>query len=217
MPVLSPDGKNVLYASVRGVPARGAARGPWTLVVKSLETQAEKSFSTDVELGARPVWFPDGRSLLVAARGFPQSLPGSTGFYKVDVESGRFTSIAGARNGIRPNQVALSWSPASDDVAVTGYAVYRDGVAIATTTANNFTDTTVLSDSSYSYTVRSYDAAGNTAMRDLAAAEYFYLQGNRSQAAYKAEAASRALPRGTPAWLRAQDLKAAIQADRPRR
>ncbi len=64
---------------------------------------------------------------------------------------------------------------------------------------------------------RAYDASGNTAMRDLAAAEYFYLQGNRSQAAYKAEAASRTLPRGTPAWLRAQDLKAAIQADRPRR
>lgn len=64
---------------------------------------------------------------------------------------------------------------------------------------------------------RAYDASGNTAMRDLAAAEFFYLQGNKSQAAYKAEAASRALPRGTPAWLRAQDLKAAIEADRPRR
>jgi predicted Zn-dependent protease len=64
---------------------------------------------------------------------------------------------------------------------------------------------------------RAYDAIGNTAMRDLAAAEYFYRQGHRSQAAYKAEAASRALPRGTPAWQRAQDLKAAIEADRPRR
>lgn len=64
---------------------------------------------------------------------------------------------------------------------------------------------------------KAYDATGNAAMRDLAAAEYFYLQGNRSHAAYKAEAASRALPRGSPAWLRAQDIKAAIDADRPRR
>ena len=63
---------------------------------------------------------------------------------------------------------------------------------------------------------RAYDAAGNAPMRDLAAAEFFYLQGHRSQAAYKAEAASRTLPRGTPAWLRAQDLKAAIEADRDR-
>jgi predicted Zn-dependent protease len=64
---------------------------------------------------------------------------------------------------------------------------------------------------------RAYDATGNTAMRDLAAAEYFYLQGNKGQAAYKAEAASRSLPRGTPAWLRAQDIRAALEADRPRR
>ncbi len=64
---------------------------------------------------------------------------------------------------------------------------------------------------------RAYDATGDTAMRDLAAAEYFYLQGNKGQAAYKAEAASRSLPRGTPAWLRAQDIRAALEADRPRR
>ncbi|TXL74293.1 tetratricopeptide repeat protein [Vineibacter terrae] len=61
---------------------------------------------------------------------------------------------------------------------------------------------------------KAYDASGNTAMRDLAAAEYFYLQGHRSRAAFKAEAASRSLPRGTPAWLRAQDLKIAIDNDR---
>jgi predicted Zn-dependent protease len=64
---------------------------------------------------------------------------------------------------------------------------------------------------------RSYDRLGNTGMRDLSAAEFFYRQGHRSQAAYKADAAARALPRGTPAWQRAQDLKAAIEADRPRR
>ncbi len=64
---------------------------------------------------------------------------------------------------------------------------------------------------------KAYDASGNTAMRDLAAAEFFYLQGHKSQARYKAEAASRSLPRGTPAWIRAQDLKVALEADKPRR
>ena len=64
---------------------------------------------------------------------------------------------------------------------------------------------------------KAYDASGNPAMRDLAAAEFFYLQGHKGQARYKAEAASRGLPRGTPAWIRAQDLKAALDADKPRR
>jgi Tol biopolymer transport system component len=118
MPALSPDGKNAVYVSPRGVQGSGAARGPSTLVVKSLETQAEKSFSTDVELVARPEWHPDGRSLLVAARD-TQSPPGSIGFYKVDVESGRFTSIARARNGLRPNQVALS--PDGETVYMPGW------------------------------------------------------------------------------------------------
>ena len=110
LPAVSPDGKDVVYVSPRGVEGSGAETGPMTLVVKSLETQVEKSFSTDVELWARPEWFPDGRSLLVAARDT---------FYKVDVESGRFTSIASARSGIRPHQVALS--PDSETVYMPGW------------------------------------------------------------------------------------------------
>ncbi|QQS12850.1 MAG: M48 family metalloprotease [Rhodospirillales bacterium] len=66
---------------------------------------------------------------------------------------------------------------------------------------------------------RTYAALGNQPMTDLATAEKFYLEGpeKRSAALHKADAAARALPRGSPAWQRATDLRAAIEADRPSR
>ena len=60
-----------------------------------------------------------------------------------------------------PNRVELSWAPAADDVGVTGYTVYRDGTAVGTATGATFADTTALSETSYTYTVSAFDAAGN--------------------------------------------------------
>lgn len=56
----------------------------------------------------------------------------------------------------------LTWQPAMDNVAVTGYTVYRDGTAIATTSsaATTFTDASVDAGSSYTYTVKARDAVG---------------------------------------------------------
>jgi chitodextrinase len=60
------------------------------------------------------------------------------------------------------NQVDLTWTASTDDVGVSGYRVYRDGVEIATTTAASYSDTGLPSGTSYSYTVAAFDAAGNT-------------------------------------------------------
>src|SRR5205085_8451542 len=73
----------------------------------------------------------------------------------------RLAAGAGGRTSI-----ALSWSSATDDTAVAGYAVYRDGGAtpLATTTgagATSFTDTGLQPGTSYSYEVAAVDAAGN--------------------------------------------------------
>ena len=66
------------------------------------------------------------------------------------------------------NTVALSWTASSDDVGVTNYGVYRDGVAIATVqnadasapAPTTFTDSNV-PPGTYTYTVDAGDAAGN--------------------------------------------------------
>jgi fibronectin type 3 domain-containing protein len=61
-----------------------------------------------------------------------------------------------------PNRVELSWGPATDDVGVAAYTVYRNGATLGTTTGATFTDTTALSETSYTYLVSALDAAGNS-------------------------------------------------------
>ncbi|HUG48444.1 MAG TPA: fibronectin type III domain-containing protein [Candidatus Limnocylindria bacterium] len=57
---------------------------------------------------------------------------------------------------------SLSWSPATDNVAVTGYTVRRDGKVVATLSggATSFTDDD-LAAGTYDYSVTAFDAAGN--------------------------------------------------------
>ncbi|TAJ25615.1 MAG: M48 family peptidase [Reyranella sp.] len=61
-----------------------------------------------------------------------------------------------------------------------------------------------------------YSKLNNPGMTSLARAEMASLRGQRSEAQTHAEAASRQLQAGTPAWQRAQDLKAYINS-RPRK
>ena len=57
-------------------------------------------------------------------------------------------------------KVVLARAAASDNVKVTGYWVYRNGVRLASTTSLTWTDSGVQG-STYAYTVDAYDAAAN--------------------------------------------------------
>ncbi len=64
------------------------------------------------------------------------------------------------------NQVALAWTASSDNVAVTGYRVYRSSgggayAQIATPTSAFYTDTAVTAGTAYSYRIAAVDAAAN--------------------------------------------------------
>ena len=59
-------------------------------------------------------------------------------------------------------QVELSWQASTDNVAVAGYRVYRDGSEIASVTDTVFFDSGLAAQTSYSYYVVAFDAAGNT-------------------------------------------------------
>lgn len=63
--------------------------------------------------------------------------------------------------GTTSSSITLSWSPSSDDTAVTGYRVARDGNVTATVTDTTFTDDGMAPSSSHTYTVAARDAAGN--------------------------------------------------------
>jgi Calcineurin-like phosphoesterase len=62
-----------------------------------------------------------------------------------------------------PTTVQLVWADSTDNVAVTGYEVSRDGVVLTTTsgTTPNYDDTGLQPSTSYAYAVRARDAAGN--------------------------------------------------------
>jgi chitodextrinase len=60
-----------------------------------------------------------------------------------------------------PSKIDLTWSAATDNVAVTNYEVSRDGVAIGTVPGTAYTDASVASTTTYSYSVVAVDAAGN--------------------------------------------------------
>lgn len=60
------------------------------------------------------------------------------------------------------NSVSLSWSASTDNVAVTGYDVYRNGVLAGSTTTRTFTDQGLAAATAYGYAVAARDAGGNT-------------------------------------------------------
>ncbi|MEV4069112.1 glycosyl hydrolase family 18 protein [Nonomuraea fuscirosea] len=63
--------------------------------------------------------------------------------------------------GVTNNSVALAWNAATDNVGVTGYEVYRGGSLVTTVTGTTYTNTGLNAGTSYTYTVRARDAAGN--------------------------------------------------------
>jgi fibronectin type 3 domain-containing protein len=62
---------------------------------------------------------------------------------------------------VSSSQVDLDWNASTDDVEVTGYDVYRGTTLIKTVTGTSTSDTTVAAGTTYSYSVKAKDAAGN--------------------------------------------------------
>ena len=71
------------------------------------------------------------------------------------IPAGLVASAAGATT------INLTWSASTDNVAVTGYIVKRNGTQVGTPATPSFADTGLLSGLTYSYTVAARDAANN--------------------------------------------------------
>ncbi|MFC5817271.1 carbohydrate-binding protein [Nonomuraea harbinensis] len=63
--------------------------------------------------------------------------------------------------GVTSSSVSLAWNASTDNVGVTGYDVYRGGSLVTTVGGTSYTDTGRAANTSYTYTVRARDAAGN--------------------------------------------------------
>ena len=66
-----------------------------------------------------------------------------------------------AATAISSTQINLAWVASTDNVAVTGYRVYRGGSAVGTTTGTSYSDTGLTANTPYTYTVTAFDAGNN--------------------------------------------------------
>jgi chitodextrinase len=134
------------------VTALVSGNGPVALALTTASNTAMTLSSREAVLGSQP------ELVITAPRGPPDTTSPSTPEGLSATAQGR-------------TAIALGWSAASDDVAVTGYAVYRDGGAtpIATTAGTSFTDTGLAAGSTHSYEVDAVDAAGNRSAKSASA------------------------------------------------
>lgn len=90
-----------------------------------------------------------------------------------DVSNTNFTITSGVTDAVAPTAPTLvasgttqtttnlSWSGATDNVAVTGYDVYRGATLLGSTASTTFVVTGLTASTTYSFTVRAKDATGN--------------------------------------------------------
>jgi chitodextrinase len=62
---------------------------------------------------------------------------------------------------LKGKQVTLSWSAATDNVAVAGYHILTNGAPTGTTTSRSWAVTGLSAGVTYTFSVIAYDAAGN--------------------------------------------------------
>lgn len=71
------------------------------------------------------------------------------------------TPVLLAVTPIASTQIDITWSAATDDVLLSGYRLFRNGVQIATTTLLSYSDAGLVASTSYSYFVDAFDSFGN--------------------------------------------------------
>jgi chitinase len=64
--------------------------------------------------------------------------------------------------GKTSSSVSLAWSASTDNVGITGYDVYNGSAKATTVTGTSVTVSDLAASTSYSFTVKAHDAAGNT-------------------------------------------------------
>ena len=92
---------------------------------------------------------PNFDKIEVAASSPPDPIPPSTP-----------TNVTAS--GITCSSVTLSWTASTDNIGVAEYEVFRSGTLVGTTTSTSITISGLAASTSYSFTVRAKDAAGNT-------------------------------------------------------
>jgi chitodextrinase len=141
-----------------GSPAVSGSQLLATLTFKSLMTTGQAS-----------VAFAAGSAVVSSVDNTPLILTTNSGTYAPD------TTPPSVPTGLQVvgstgSSISLAWSASSDNVAVTGYNLYRDGAKVGSPVTTSFTDTGLVMGSTHSYQVTAVDAAGNESAKSASVA-----------------------------------------------
>lgn len=81
------------------------------------------------------------------------------------VDSQAPTVPTGLRGTVAGTTATLNWNASTDNVAVSGYDVYRNNIKVGSTNTLGYTDTGLAANTTYQYTVAARDAQGNVSAR----------------------------------------------------
>jgi chitodextrinase len=110
------------------------------------------------------------RSFLAFGSSFTGGVYVASGDVNPSATAGGDTTPPSAVSGLvasatTTNSITLAWNAASDDTAVAGYSLYKNGVKFATTTQLTYTYFGLTCGNTYTLGVETYDAAGNASPR----------------------------------------------------
>lgn len=156
------DNYSTTSAAVKGVMIRIAK--DWTAITETLLIDTVPSTTTFADAPLRLNYsftdFLSGVKIKVAA------LTGSTATVTVTFPADKTAPTApGAVTAkvTAPIAITLGWTAGTDNRAVTGYRIWRNSVLVKTTaaTALTYSDTGLATSTTYAYTIRTVDGAGN--------------------------------------------------------
>lgn len=109
---------------------------------------------------------PNGVYVYAASSSFPTNTFSATNYWvDVIVELTPDTQAPSAPTNLQASAsgalASLVWTASTDNIAVAGYRIYRDGLEIGTSVTTAYSDTSASPSTAYSYTVRAYDYANN--------------------------------------------------------
>lgn len=73
-----------------------------------------------------------------------------------------------AKSNLTATSVTVTWTAATDNIAVTGYDIYRNSALVGSSSTASYNDISLAPNTTYSYTVKAKDAAGNVSAASAA-------------------------------------------------
>lgn len=126
--------------------------------LKVTDTNSPYSYNWDTATS------PNG-TYTVSARAYDTAGNSASDVRTVTVKNGDTEAPTAPTNvkatAIASNQVTVAWTASTDNIAVTGYTISRNGAPIGTATSPTYTDVTAAGGVAYTYQVAAYDAANN--------------------------------------------------------